>query len=115
MKTTKQDIVLTIIVLLCLYNIFNTNDIKTDVKGYKQKIEALQTKIDSTQVVNQKIDTKIDSVKNNVITITNEINHIDSNISVIKQRTNEKINIASTYSASELEQFFTDRYIESSN
>jgi septal ring factor EnvC (AmiA/AmiB activator) len=115
MLQNKQNILLLIVIILIAWNILNTNSIKTDVKGYKQKIEALQTKIDSTQVVNQKIDTKIDSVKNNVITITNEINHIDSNISVIKQRTNEKINIASTYSASELEQFFADRYIESSN
>jgi peptidoglycan hydrolase CwlO-like protein len=115
MKFNTQNILLLIVIVLIAWNILNTNGIKTDVKGYQQKIEALQTKIDSTQVVNQKIDTKIDSVKNNVITITNEINHIDNNISVIKQRTNEKINIASTYSASELEQFFTDRYIKSSN
>lgn len=115
MKFTKQDGLLILIGVLVLLSIFNTNKIRTDVKSYEDKIEALQTKIDSTQVINEKINTKIDSVKNNVITITNEINHIDNNISVIKQKTNEKINIASTYSASELEQFFTDRYIESNN
>jgi peptidoglycan hydrolase CwlO-like protein len=114
-KLTKQDIVLVIIALLCLYNIFNTNSIKTDVNGYKDKIEALQTKVDSAQAINEKIDIKIDSVKDNVVNITKEIHHIDNNISIIKQQTNEKVNIVDTYTASELEQFFTDRYNESKN
>ena len=59
------------------------------------------------------LDNKMDSVNTHVTEITNEINYIDNNISVIKQKTNEKINIVDTYTASELEQFFTDRYNES--
>jgi chromosome segregation ATPase len=114
-KLTKQDIVLIIIALLCLYNIFNTNSIKTDVKGYKEKIEALQTKIDSAQAVNEKIDVKIDSVKDNVVNITKEIHHIDNNISIIKQQTDEKINSVDSFTANELEQFFTNRYDKGSN
>jgi len=110
MKVTKQDIVLGIIVLLLIWNMFNTNSIKTDIKGYKDRIELLQTKIDSAKLVNTKIDTKIDSVKEEVVSITNEINHIDKNISIIKQQTNEKVNAASTFTASDLEQIFTDRY-----
>lgn len=115
MKLTKQDIVLIIIALLCLYNIFNTNSIKTDVKGYKEKIEALQTKVDSAQAVNEKIDVKIDSVKDNVVNITKEIHHIDNNISIIKQQTDEKINSVDSFTANELEQFFTNRYDKGSN
>ena len=115
MKLTKQDIVLVIIALLCLYNIFNTNSIKTDVKGYKEKIEALQTKVDSAQAVNEKIDVKIDSVKDNVVNITKEIHHIDNNISIIKQQTDEKINSIDSFTANELEQFFTNRYDKGSN
>jgi chromosome segregation ATPase len=115
MKLTKQDIVLIIIALLCLYNIFNTNSIKTDVKGYKEKIEALQTKVDSAQAVNEKIDVKIDSVKDNVANITKEIHHIDNNISIIKQQTNEKVNSVDSFTANELEQFFTNRYDKASN
>ena len=113
MKATKQDIVLIIIALLCLYNIFNTNSIKTDIKGYEDKIESLQVKVDSASVINKMLDNKMDSVNTHVTEITNEINHIDNNISVIKQKTNEKINIVDTYTASELEQFFTDRYNKS--
>jgi chromosome segregation ATPase len=98
-----------------LYNIFNTNSIKTDVKGYKEKIEALQTKVDSAQAVNEKIDVKIDSVKDNVVNITKEIHHIDNNISIIKQQTDEKINSIDSFTANELEQFFTNRYDKGSN
>jgi septal ring factor EnvC (AmiA/AmiB activator) len=115
MLQNKQNILLVLVIVLIGYNIFTTNSIRIDVKGYKQKIEALQTKIDSTQVVNQKIDTKIDSVKDNVVNITKEIYHIDNNISIIKQQTDEKINVISNYSASELEQFFADRYNEGKN
>ena len=63
MNLTKQDIILIIIAVLCLYNIFSTSSIKTDINSYKDKIEAIQTKVDSSKVINKQIDTKIDSVK----------------------------------------------------
>ena len=113
MKFTKQDGLLILIGILVLLNIFNTNKIKTDIKGYEDKIESLQVKVDSAAVINQLLDNKMDSVNTHVTEITNEINHIDNNISVIKQQTNEKVNIVDTYTATELEQFFTDRYNES--
>ena len=113
MKFTKQDGLLAIIGMLVIFNIFNTNSIKTDMKGYKEEIENLQTKVDSAQAINRQIDTKMDSVNTHVTEITNEINHIDNNISVIKQKTNEKVNVVDAYSVSELEQFFTDRYNKS--
>jgi hypothetical protein len=53
MLQNKQNILLAVILVLLGYNIFTTNRIRTDIKGYEDKIEALQTKIDSTQVVNQ--------------------------------------------------------------
>jgi chromosome segregation ATPase len=115
MKFSKQDIALTIISLLCLYNIFNTNSIKTNIKDYKDKIEALQVKVDSAQAVNQVIDIKIDSVKENVVNITKEINHIDNNISIIKNQTNEQVNRVDSYATSELEQFFPNRYNKGTN
>jgi hypothetical protein len=38
MNITKQDIILFIIIVLAAWNIFNTNTIRTDVKGYKAEI-----------------------------------------------------------------------------
>lgn len=115
MLQNKQNILLSIVILLAGYNIFTTNSIKTDVQGYKSKIEALQVKVDSTQAVNKVIDIKIDSVKGKVTTITQQINHIDNNITVIKKQTDEKVNSVDHFTANELEQFFANRYNKSSN
>ena len=65
MLQNKQNIILYIVAGLLLYLIFTTNGIKTDIKQYKDKIESIQIKVDSAQVVNKQIDTKIDSVKEN--------------------------------------------------
>jgi len=112
MLQNKQNILLIIVVILIGYNIFTTNSIRTDVKGYKAKIELLQTKVDSAKVVNTQIDTKIDSVKENVVSITKEIHHIDNTITIVKKQTDEKINNIDKLSNVELEQFFTSRYNE---
>ena len=113
MSITRQDIILGIIVVLAAWNIFTTNSIRTDVKGYKDKIESIQTKVDSAQVVNKQIDVKIDSVKENVVAITKEIHHIDNTITIVKKQTDEKINTVDKFSNAELEFFFTNRYNES--
>lgn len=110
MLKNKQNILLIIVIVLIGYNIFNTNSIRTDVKEYENRIESIQTKIDSSQQVNKIIDTKIDSVKNNVVSITKEIHHIDNTITVVKAQTDEKVNHVSRFSNVELEQFFTNRY-----
>jgi len=109
-KDKDNIILLVIIAVLVGWNIFTTNTIKTDVKGYEKKIESIRTKIDSSQVVNKQIDTKISEVKENVTTITNEIHHIDKNIKVIKKQTDEKVNNVDNIPDSELELFFTNKY-----
>ena len=114
-NNNKHNIILLVIAGLVIWNVFNTNSIKTDVQGYKDKIESLQVKVDSAQAVNQVIDTKIDSVKENVVNITKEITHIDNNISIINQQTHEKVNRVDSYTANELEQFFANRYNSGKN
>ena len=110
MKDNKQTILLIIVIVLAAWNIFTTNGIKTDVKAYKEKIESIQTEVDSAQVVNKEIDTKVSEVKENVVTITKEVQRIDNNLTIVKNKTNEKVNIIDTYSDAELEFFFTNRY-----
>lgn len=109
-KDKDSIILLLIIAGLVGWNIFTTNTIKTDVKSYKNKIENIQTKIDSAHFVTKKIDTKIGEVKDKVTTINNEIQHIDKNITVIKKQTNEKVNNVDNIPDSELELFFTNKY-----
>jgi peptidoglycan hydrolase CwlO-like protein len=115
MNITRQDIILGIIIVLAAWNIFTTNSIRTDVKGYEQRIDLVQTKIDSAQVINKQIDVKIDSVKENVVSITKEIHHIDNTITIVKNQTDEKINTVDKFSNAELEFFFTNRYNESNS
>jgi hypothetical protein len=110
MKDNKQTILLLIVIVLAAWNIFTTNGIKTDVKAYKEKIESIQTEVDSAQVVNKEIDTKVSEVKENVVTITKEVQHIDNNLTIVKNNTHEKVTIIDTYSDAELEFFFTNRY-----
>jgi len=110
MLQNKQSILLIIVLVLVGYNIFTTNSIRTDVKGYKTTIDSIQTKIDSAKVVNVKIDTKIDSVKQNIVTISKEIHHIDNTITIVKNQTNEKATSVGKFSNVELEQFFSSRY-----
>jgi hypothetical protein len=112
MLQNKQNIVLYVVAALLIYLVFTANGIKTDIKGYKDRIEAIQTKVDSAQTVNKQIDTKIDSVKQTVVAITKEIHHIDKTITIVKKQTDEKINTVDKFSNAELEFFFTNRYNE---
>jgi seryl-tRNA synthetase len=109
-KDKDSIILLVIIAALVGWNIFTTNGIKTDIKGYEKKIELIQTKVDSAKAINEQIDDKVGEVKENVTTITNEIHHIDKNITVIKKQTDEKVNNVDNIPDSELELFFTNKY-----
>ena len=106
----KQNILLIIVIVLAAWNIFNTNGIKTDVKSYKEKIESLQVEVDSAQTVNKEIDAKVSGVKENVSLITKEIHHIDNNLTIVKEKTNEKVISVELIGNVELERLFTERY-----
>jgi len=110
MKDNKETILLIIVIVLAAWNIFNTNTIKTDVKSYKEKIKNIQAEVDSVQVVNKKIDDKVFEVKENVTNITREIHHIDNNLTIVKEKTNEKVNNANNFGNVQLEQLLTARY-----
>ena len=110
MKITKETVLLFLVVILVVYNIFNTNDIKTDVDGYVKKIDSIQVKVDSAQVVNKEIDNKIEKVDEKVAIVTKEIHHIDNTITIVKNNTDEKIDNVDNFGLNELELFFADRY-----
>jgi prophage DNA circulation protein len=109
-NNNKESILLVIIIILVAWNIFTTNGVKTDVKSYKKQIELIQKDIDSSQVINKKIDTKVSEVKENVTVITKEVHNIDNTLTIVKNKTNEKVNTVGKLSNVELEFFFTNRY-----
>jgi septal ring factor EnvC (AmiA/AmiB activator) len=113
MFKNHQNTIIYIVAALLVYLIFTTNGIRTDIKGYKNEIENIQTKIDSAQIVNREIDSKIDSVTHRVVTITNEIHQINKTITIVKKQTDEKANNIDKLSDNELELFFTSRYKDS--
>jgi peptidoglycan hydrolase CwlO-like protein len=113
METIKQNILPLILIGLVIYSIFNTNTIKTDVQGYKDKINNLQTKVDSAQVVNKEIDNKVIKVNEKITEVSNEIHHIDNTITVVKNNTNEKVNNVNHIGNVELELLFSARYDQS--
>ena len=106
----RQNILLGIIIVLALWNIFNTNGIKTDVKSYREKIENIQTEVDSAQLVNKEMDEKVLVIKETVNNITKEIHEIDNNIEMVKEQTDEKVINVGFIGNAELEKLFADRY-----
>jgi translation elongation factor P/translation initiation factor 5A len=106
----RQNILFAIVIVLMLWNILNTNGIKTDVKSYKEKIENIQVEIDSAQSVNKEMDEKVLVIKETVNSITNEIHEIDNNIEMVKEQTDEKVISVGFIGNVELERLFSDRY-----
>lgn len=93
-----------------MWNILNTNGVKTDVKSYKEKIENIQVDIDSAQSVNKEMDETVLVIKETVNTITKEIREIDNNIEMVKEQTDEKVISIGFIGNVELERLFTERY-----
>ena len=106
----RQNILLGIIIILALWNILNTNSIKTDVKSYKEKIENIQVEVDSAQLINKEMDEKVLVIKETVNSITKEIHDIDNNIEMVKEQTDEKVINVGFIGNVELERLFADRY-----
>jgi translation elongation factor P/translation initiation factor 5A len=106
----KQNILLAIVIVLVLWNILNTNGIKTDVKSYKEKIENIQVEVDSAQLINKEMDEKVLVIKESVNSITKEIYEIDNNIETVKEQTNEKVVSVGFIGNVELERLFAERY-----
>jgi peptidoglycan hydrolase CwlO-like protein len=110
MKINKQNILLCIIIFLAAWNIFQGSKIKTDIKGYNAKIDAIQKEIDSVQVENQKLIAEIKMIDSEIDNIDGDINNVTKNITIIKKQTDEKIDSVNNFNFSDLEKFFTDRY-----
>jgi translation elongation factor P/translation initiation factor 5A len=106
----RQNILLVIVIVLVLWNILNTNGIKTDVKSYKEKIENIQVEVDSAQLINKEMDEKVLVIKESVNSITKEIYEIDNNIETVKEQTNEKVISVGFIGNVELERLFAERY-----
>lgn len=105
-----QSVVMWILAALIVYNIFINNKIQTNIQEYEDKIDNLQTKVDSVNTLNRELDMKINSLHTQMELIDSDISNVQNNIKTIKKQTNEKVNSVDNYSFTELELFFTERY-----
>ena len=103
-------ITLIVIVLILIGYAFLKKDKPDYVKGYNDKIEALEAKIDSLHSKNDILVTESDSLKHQIISYNNEIKQLNSRIYVIKKQTQQKVNNVDSFGNDELEKFFAERY-----
>src|SRR5210317_2196645 len=104
-SNTKIYLILIVILGFVGYNLMVMHDIQTDVAAFDEKIEEIQSDIDSIAVANDELDSKIES-------LDSDIDRVQNNISTIKNKTNEKVNNVDVLTFDELIKFFTDRYNE---
>ena len=111
-SNTKIYLILIVILGFVGYNLMVMHDIQTDVAAFDEKIEAIQSDIDSIALANDELDMKIESLHSEIELIDSDIDRVQGNISIIKNQTDEKVSNVDVLTFDELIQFFTDRYGE---
>ena len=111
-SNTKIYLILIVILGFVGYNLMVMHDIQTDVAAFDDKIEAIQSDIDSIALANEELDSKIESLHSEIELIDSDIDRVQGNISIIKNQTDEKVNNVDVLTFDELIQFFSDRYGE---
>ena len=102
---------LVIVISLSCWLFFSPED-TSYVEDYNNKIEVLKLKIDSLHSINGGLIVKIDTLNQEISKLDSQIGLKDSKINTLKNTINEKVTAVDTFSNSELEKFFTDRYIK---
>lgn len=111
-SNTKIYLILIVILGFVGYNLMVMHDIQTDVAAFDEKIEAIQSDIDSIALANDELDMKIESLHSEIELIDSDIDRVQGNISIIKNQTDEKVSNVDVLTFDELIQFFSDRYGE---
>lgn len=93
------------------YVIFSKDDIEVDIEAYKLEINLLQQKIDSISTYNKELKFEADSLSVKLTEYDGKIKRLNTRIYVIKKQTEEKLAAIDSLGSSELQEFFTDRYI----
>lgn len=99
-----------LIVIISFYWLYFSPKDESYVEDYNNKIEVLESKIDSLHLINGGLIFKIDTLNQEVNKLDLQIGLKNSRISNLKNTINEKVNAVDAFNNSELEMFFTDRY-----
>lgn len=90
--------------------IWGQSKIEVDVKAYQDKIDKLEKKVDSLHAENTHLEIESDSLLQEISDYDNKIKNLNIKINVIQKETKAKLDAINSYSTSELQQFFTERY-----
>jgi len=110
--SSKERFLYIAIVFLGVYyliNMYSSNEDKY-INEYNNKIEALESKINSLHSINEELTLEIDTLNFQINKLDQEISKQDIKIVTLKRQTNEKVNNVDSFGDDELEQFFTERY-----
>lgn len=82
----------------------------TDNIFYEKYMESIDTKVEEMSRYNIALLIHIDSVNTAIVKVDSNIAAINTTVAQIKQKSENEINIVNSFSVSDLQQFFTDRY-----
>lgn len=103
-----------VVILLCVIAYLIFIDKPKYIKEFNEKIENLEVKNDSVNKLNDSLDSQMEYKDSQISLINDSLKGRDGEIYNLKLRTNEKINNVDSLNNVELQQFFSDRYNESS-
>ena len=109
-KKNIFSIICILIIAILFYKLYFAFQNESYLEDYNNKIKVLESKVDSLHSINSGLNCKIDTLNQQVDKLDLQIGLKNSRISNLKYRINEKINTVDSFSNSELEKFFTDRY-----
>ena len=112
-KKNVFSIICVLTIAILFYKLYTTSQNEGYLEDYNNKIKVLESKVDSLHSVNSGLGCKIDTLNQQVNKLDLQIGLRNSRISNLKYRINEKVNTVDSFSNSELEKFFTDRYNKS--
>lgn len=109
-KKNILSIICILIIAILFYKLYFAFQNESYIEDYNNKIKVLESKVDSLHSINSGLNCKIDTLNQQVDKLDLQIGLKNSRISNLKYRINEKVNTVDSFSNSELEKFFTDRY-----
>ena len=115
MKTVKN-ILIGLAILFLIYWIFFKSNPNADLaKQTYDKIDSLNHNIDSVEAENKKLDKQIDKYTNDISGLDSSIDKIKNERTTIKEIYHEKIISVDTFSSTQIDKFFADRYYSTGN
>tara|TARA_E500000331_G_C16598319_1_gene430486 strand:+ start:69 stop:434 length:366 start_codon:yes stop_codon:yes gene_type:complete len=111
-KNLQGYLLFAILGMFVAYMIWGQPKIDVDIKSYELKIQMLEKRIDSIKTQNGLLEFRADSLNVKLADYDKEINKLKSQIYVIKRETKKKLDAVDTLGNSELQKFFTERYLK---